>query len=150
MSPSGPGIFTVGVFIIANLINIQTIYYCLNEHCPFHQSFNFSDKILIKVFSLIVLIFMTFILMSPLSFDIDLSLSLTLIIVTSLIYFLISMASSSSVLLFFSQTQCMYLKKFFLYYFSVLLISTPLFNLDLMYFPTPTSNFLRKKLTVAI
>lgn len=66
MSPSGPGIFTVGVFIIANLINIQTIYYCLNEHCLFHQSFNFNDKIL--KYSLIILIFMTFILMSLLSF----------------------------------------------------------------------------------
>ena len=66
MSPSGPGIFTVGVFIIANLINIQTIYYCLNEHYLFHQSFNFNDKIL--KYSLIILIFMTFILMSLLSF----------------------------------------------------------------------------------
>ena len=128
MSPSGPGVFIVGVFIIANLVNIQTIYYFWNEHCPFHHSFNFNDKILIKVFSLIILIFMTFIFMSPLSF-------LTLIIVTSFIYFLISMASSSSLLLIFSQTQCMYFKKNFLYYFSVLLISIPLFTLDLMYPP---------------
>lgn len=71
MRPSGPGLFTMKVFVTTNLINIQIIYFFLNEHCSFHQSFNFNGKILLKIFSLVILIFVTFIVVTTLLPDIN-------------------------------------------------------------------------------